>query len=147
MPPRIRRPKDKEELFDRLTSKDERGPFGSTVDVMFFSAAIGAHFQREEEFEESMEPMVFELFQKSMEHEAFFDLIGIYHTDGVEILSDEREDAKVEIFERYANGGLDLIRERLASSSGDPFDVVMRLMAEAHSEREPGDDGLLEGML
>lgn len=139
---RVRRPKKKSDILNRLTDRDENGPFGSHVDVMFFAAALGAYHDRKEEFEENLDPMVLELFTKTQARDAMFYMLPIHDQADLSLLRDSEEalDQRVQIFEEYANGGLSLIQERLSATGQTPENVVYELMHEAHRNREDAED-------
>jgi dnd system-associated protein 4 len=62
-------------------------------------------------------------------------------TDETEILGDDRVDDRLTIFEEYANGGLEIINERLSAQHRPPLDTLLDLVFE-YMETEAAKGGL-----
>jgi dnd system-associated protein 4 len=142
MPRRVRRPKDKEELFSTLV---EDGPFTTFREALVFGAALGVASQRRVPFDQTLEPIPWEVFGNTA-NEATMDMIAAVTTDDMNILADDGIDDRLTIFEEYANGGLEIIRERLANDPRPALDVVLDIVLD--HEGGPGKEGFdLESIL
>ncbi|MEH2178499.1 DNA phosphorothioation-associated protein 4 [Nostoc sp.] len=114
---RIRVAKDKAELVKSLVaSKDTTGPFQTYVDVLVFSAALGAKHKKRIALEEiskrDPDPIPQEHFV-SKGYDMLIKLLAITANKDISILSsnDENYDTqRIRIFEEYANGGLELLQ-------------------------------------
>src|SRR5947209_1766653 len=124
---RVRRPADKEDLLKALT--EEQMPFSTMAAAMIFAAALGYASGRRSKFEKSGEQIPWEVFANAGA-EPFIDMVAAVASDDKEILATERADDRVQIFEEYANGGLEIIRDRLAGSNRAPLDALLDLALE-----------------
>jgi dnd system-associated protein 4 len=133
----VRRPKDKELLFSRLL---EEGVFETYRDVMVFGAALGFARNRSESFEQSAEPIAWNVFSGAG-HEALVNMIAGVSKGDLNILSDDRFDERLTIFEDYANGGLNALKEVLSRSTTPALDIVLDLIAEMEKppQESPGE--------
>lgn len=125
MPRRVRRPKDKDELLATLV---EDGPFATFREVLVFAAALGVASQRRVSFEQTSEPIPWEVFGNTAA--PTMDMIAAVTSDDIDILADDRIDDRLTIFEEYANGGLEIIRERLANDPRPALDVILDIVLE-----------------
>ncbi len=57
-------------------------------------------------------------------------MIAAVTTDEIDILADDRIDDRLQIFEEYANGGLEVIRERLANDPRPALDVILDIVLD-----------------
>src|SRR5688572_16585023 len=85
-PDRVRRPKDKSELMDDLTKKNV---FASYRDLLGFAAALGSSLDERESFEQSAEPVAWEVFTNHPGNEALVDMLTAISTDDPSALSIE----------------------------------------------------------
>lgn len=129
MPRRVRRPKEKEEI---LTTLIEEGPFTTFREVLIFAASLGMTSGHRVGFDQTSEPIPWEVFGSSA-NEATIDMIAAATNDEPDILADDRIDDRLEIFEEYANGGLEIIRERLAGDARPPLDVILEIILDHES--------------
>lgn len=130
---RVRRPKDKEDLFKNLI---DEGVFATFREVLVFAAALGVAAGRRVAFDQSLEPIPWEVFANSSS-EALMDMIAAAASeDDADILADDRADDRLTIFEENANGGLEVIRERLANDPRPALDVVLEIVLEHEGEQQ-----------
>ncbi|WP_445629294.1 DNA phosphorothioation-associated protein 4 [Nostoc sp. DSM 114167] len=142
---RIRVAKDKAELMKSLVaSKDTTGPFQTYVEVMVFAAALGVKYKKRVPLGETTKrepsPIPQENFA-SLGYDLIIKLLGITETKDINILSsreEQDEDKRTQIFEEYANGGLEILQNELRGS----VDYSERLLLVLISER--GTKELLE---
>ncbi|MEH1851200.1 MAG: DNA phosphorothioation-associated protein 4 [Nostoc sp.] len=135
---RIRVAKDKAELVKSLVvSKDTTGPFQTYVEVMVFAAALGIKYKKRVPLGETTKrepsPIPQENFA-SLGYDLIIKLLGINETQDINILSsreEQDEDKRTQIFEEYANGGLEILQNELRGS----VDYSERLLLVLISER------------
>ena len=130
---RVRRSKDKSNLLDRLTKSENRAtsPFDSYRDVIIFCAALGWWRKRRVSFDSSDEPIRWETMTSLPGAEMLVNMLAVSQTDDPTILLDERFDDRIVIFEEYANGGLEVLRESLDQSPKPAVDVLRDLVMQA----------------
>ncbi|MBM0740247.1 DNA phosphorothioation-associated protein 4 [Phormidium sp. CLA17] len=119
---RIKVAKDKAKLVKALRAGEgSTGLFHTYVDVMVFAAALGAkrgkYIPVSEASKKDPDPIPQEHFV-SKGHDQTINLLAVNHTKEPKILSsdEELERKRIEIFESYANGGLEIIQEALRGS-------------------------------
>ncbi|MEH1965459.1 DNA phosphorothioation-associated protein 4 [Nostoc sp.] len=120
---RIRVAKDKAELVKSLVaSKDTTGPFQTYVEVMVFAAALGVKYKKRVPLGETTKrepsPIPQENFA-SLGYDLIIKLLGITETKDINILSsreEQDEDKRTQIFEEYANAGLEILQNELRGS-------------------------------
>ncbi|MBN3872853.1 DNA phosphorothioation-associated protein 4 [Nostoc sp. JL33] len=135
---RIRVAKDKAELVKSLVaSKDTTGPFQTYVEVIVFAAALGVKYKKRVPLGETTKrepsPIPQENFA-SLGYDLIIKLLGINETKDINILSsreEQDEDKRTQIFEEYANGGLEILQNELRGS----VDYSERLLLVLISER------------
>ena len=135
---RIRVAKDKAELVKSLVaSKDTTGPFQTYVEVMVFAAALGVKYKKRiplgETTKREPSPIPQENFA-SLGYDLIIKLLGVHETKDINILSsreEQDEDKRTQIFEEYANGGLEILQNELRGS----VDYSERLLLVLISER------------
>ncbi|MDZ8064119.1 MAG: DNA phosphorothioation-associated protein 4 [Nostoc sp. DedQUE08] len=135
---RIRVAKDKAELVKSLVaSKDTTGPFQTYVEVMVFAAALGVKYKKRVPLGETTKrepsPIPQENFA-SLGYDLIIKLLAINETKDINILSsreEQDEDKRTQIFEEYANGGLEILQNELRGS----VDYSERLLLVLISER------------
>ncbi|MGK7933398.1 MAG: DNA phosphorothioation-associated protein 4 [Microcystaceae cyanobacterium] len=134
---RIRIAKDKADLVKALADFDEgNGPFQTYADVMAFAAVLGANYQQRlslTAIAKEPSPISLEVFQ-SRGYDPLIKLLAIVDTQDPKIISSldaEAEQQRVQLFEEYANGGLQKLQEQLRGS----VDYTERLLLILNQER------------
>ncbi len=122
---RVNRPKDKDDLLKQLT---EQGPFQDNRDVLVFAAALGWYEGRQVPLGVKGEAIRWETATNRRGTEPLTNMIAAVRTGDPEILAADRFDERLEIFEEYANGGLEILRGMLASDPRPPVDVILGLI-------------------
>lgn len=138
---KIRVAKDKADLVKSLIiSKETTGPFQTYADVMVFAAALGARRKKRLPLEEISKrdplPIGIEIFI-SRGYEVAIKLLAIAETKDINILSpsDENyEEQRIQIFEEYANGGLEILQEELRGSVDYSERLLLLLMSERNKQ-------------
>lgn len=134
---RIRIAKDKAELVQALVnSAGTTGPFQTYADVMAFAAALGANKKKRIPLgiiSKEPAPIGVEIFI-SRGYDFAIKLIAVFATDDPKILSaydPANEEKRIHIFEEYANGGLEILREELRGA----VDYTERILLVLSRER------------
>lgn len=136
---RIRLPKDKDDFIESLLSSEEgRGPFQFKVDVLAFAAIIAATENHKVPFSEATkEPIRQEVFDRQG-YDTVMNLLAVYDAGTPAVLSDEDDsiEQRASIFEAYANGGLELLREKFRGAP-DYLNEVLLLINEKKKKEGP----------
>jgi dnd system-associated protein 4 len=140
--PRIKVAKDKAELVQKLLDiKGSTGTFQTYADIVVFAATVGAKYRRRIPFKEisnnEPSPISLDVFI-SRGYDSVIKLIAVTETQDIKILSTENpqaEETRVKIFEEYANGGLEKLRDDLRGA----VDYTERLLLILNAERFPED--------
>jgi dnd system-associated protein 4 len=125
--------KDKRELIEQLASQR---PFRENRDVLVFAAAVGWHERRRVPLATKDEPIRWETATNRRGTEPLANMIAAVESNDPEILSDDRFDERLEIFEQYANGGLEVLRGLLASEPRAAVDVILELVQKISRSEE-----------
>ncbi len=139
---RIKKPKDKEEVINRLLFKktNKQGIFESYYEIMTFAASIGIKHKGDRlnngyiEFTDSLEPVNLGYFNQD-----FIDLIAIKHKNDARYLDWEDDELviseKIKIFESYINGGLSIIEDKIQNSTNILEDITQLVLKELSSAK------------
>ena len=128
---RIKRPKDKEEVFEALVNSDDK-IFDSFKDLMVFAACVGYAFEQKVKLASgTLEAIDFSVFKGECD-EALFNMIGLADTEDSLVLdnTEKRNDEKATYFEEYANAGLDMIRTKVMEAPGRYLQNLLDFMSE-----------------
>ena len=136
--PRIKVAKDKAELVQKLLdSKGTTGAFQTYADAIAFAASLGAKYQKQIQLNEISQsepaPISLEVFM-SRGYDRLIKLIAVTHTQDIKILSTQDaaiEARRVKIFEEYANGGLEHLKNELRGA----VDYTERLVLILNAQR------------
>ena len=136
---RIRIAKDKAALVKSLVNtKETTGAFQTYADAIVFAAALGAKYKKRlplSEISKEPSPISLEIFI-SRGYDWVIKLLAIAETEDPKILAIEDRDAEEKrslIFEEYANGGLEKLRDELRGA----VDYTERLLLILNAERFP----------
>lgn len=137
---RLRRPKDKEALLKILV---DDGPFEAYRDVLVFAAALGFREHRRSPIEQEGEAIRWDAAINRLGTDELSQMIAVSEADDAEILSEERFDERLRIFEEYANGGLallgELLQARPKSASGLMRELVQQAFRTDNDDEAPPD--------
>jgi dnd system-associated protein 4 len=139
---RLNRPRDKDDLLLQLT---EQGPFQEYRDVLVFAAALGWHNAHRVPLGAKGEPIRWDVATHRRGTEPLANMIAAAATDDPEIVAGDRFEERLEIFEEYANGGLELLRGMLATDPRAPVDVILALVQKVCRADDPVDQVDLSG--
>lgn len=135
---RIRVARDKAELVKSLIgSTENNSPFQTYADVILFAAVLGAKQQQRiplgEISKKEPGPISIEIFI-ARGYDPVMKLIAIAATENINVISPDRSDVeqqRIQIFEEYANGGLDLLDRELCGAVDYTERILLMLSVEA----------------
>ncbi|HBE18248.1 MAG TPA: DNA phosphorothioation-associated protein 4 [Cyanobacteria bacterium UBA11149] len=135
---RIRVAKDKADLVKALVASAETtGPFQTYADAIAFAAAMGAKKKKRSPLgivaKREPGPIALEIFV-SRGYDVIMKLLAIAQKKEAKILSafDARaEEERIHIFEEYANGGLEILRDEFVGA----VDYTERLLLILSNQR------------
>lgn len=143
---RIRVAKDKADLVKSLVDlPGTTGPFPTYADVMVFAASLGAKRKKRSPLgtiAKEPNPIAIEVFV-SRGYDRVLKLLAIADTQDTKILSptDEiAEEKRIHIFEEYANGGLDILRNELRGAV-DYSDRLLLILSAERFKKETPEEG------
>lgn len=141
---RIKIAKDKTKLVRELKASDDTtGPFSTFVDVLVFAAALGARRKKRVplgEFARDLDPIRRDYFDNNRA-DLVINLLAISETQEQKILAQDEvaDDQRVEIFEEYANGGLEILQDELRGAV-DYSEQILLIMVSERLKQQPEDD-------
>ncbi|PNU18660.1 DNA phosphorothioation-associated protein 4 [Geothermobacter hydrogeniphilus] len=112
MADRVRRPVEFDKMLNEL--RDE-GIFKTYKDALVFAACLGKNRGKRVAFEKSGEPINLQIFSAEFD-QMVLNCIAISENSEPEIMGKDREDEKVRIFEEYACGGLEILKNEFWDS-------------------------------
>jgi dnd system-associated protein 4 len=143
---RIRVAKDKADLVKSLVDTDNTtGPFPTYADVMVFAAALGAKRKKRSPLgtiAKEPSPIALEVFV-SRGYDLVLKLLAITETKDAKILSvfDEKtEEQRTHIFEEYANGGLEILRDEMRGAVDYTERLILILASERKKKEQPQEE-------
>ncbi|NLG32054.1 MAG: DNA phosphorothioation-associated protein 4 [Syntrophomonadaceae bacterium] len=139
---RIRAPKDKKALIDKLVRGDDNHPpFRTQADLLNFAAALA--FSRGgvvQPFTESLDnPIRQEVFERQG-YDTAINLVALAMTEDIKILvaTDEAEATRIQYFEELANAGLEILQNELEGVV-DPLEHLLLLVGRQRQD-ENGEE-------
>jgi dnd system-associated protein 4 len=142
-------PKDKADFLKELVDKDS--PFNELRDVLFFAAVVGWREGRRVPLSGRGEAIRWDVMSNRLGTEIVMDMIAVAtNPDDKELLSEAREGERIAILEEYANGGLEVLKERVGTAGVLPLQTVMvHLLQEClrSGDEAPGNRGLADKVL
>ncbi|MBO9997934.1 MAG: DNA phosphorothioation-associated protein 4 [Cyanobacteria bacterium SID2] len=139
---RVRVAKDKAEFVRGLVVSDSElsPPFQTYADVLAFAAALGMQRQQRSPFTEVSNrepaPISLEIFV-SRGYDRLFKLLAVVETGDPNVLSPTAADAeklRVQTFEEYANGGLEILQGELRGAIDYTEQLLLVMSAKRFSE-------------
>lgn len=144
---RIRVAKDKADLVKSLVaSEGTTGPFQTYADAMAFAAALGAKRKKRSPLgtisNKEPGPIALEVFV-SRGYDVVFKLLAIAEMKDAKILSifdDKSEEQRLQIFEEYANGGFEILRDELRGAVDYSERILLIMNAERFKQESTQED-------
>lgn len=141
MKDRVRPPRELEALLDELKAK---GVFQTKQKGMMFAAAFGYALDSTKSGGEPVagvgEGIRLEYFQKPRD-DGYIDALAVAHHGMLDVLSEEQQPERVEVFERYAHAGLKELRRRLDADKRSELDVVCEILDDFGGLGSTSGDG------
>jgi dnd system-associated protein 4 len=127
-------------LMDNLTqavpgSGRSEGIFKSRQKVLMFAAALGVKKGERRPLDKRGESIRYSIFQRAID-DTFIGAVAIAATADLRVLSSERIDERITIFEEYAHAGLAELHT-LLSKPGDDLECILQTVMEARNCNEP----------
>jgi dnd system-associated protein 4 len=122
---RVRRPADFDQILSDLTVSG--GIFKTYKDVLVFAASLGFKRQFKKEFSKTSEPIELHIFHADFD-QSVLNCIGVAETSDHKILANERDAEKIRIFEEYAYGGLEIMKNEIWEQQIDWEDGLVTLI-------------------
>lgn len=140
MATRLKRGKDKEDFYKKLVN-DEDSPFLQFSHVFLMAACVGYMHGKKEDLVPGGEQIPWSVFNDDAD-QAIVNAIAFAETNDLNILlsTEEQTDRKFEIIEKYANGGIRILKERLLDTPGKSLDNLMDLIFEHETKTADGSD-------
>lgn len=115
-----------EEAYQVLGNRNDK-IFDSMKDVMVFCALIALRKGKSRKAIEKRggEPIKIDIFRQDDKN--IIDIIALHEYENLEILTEEKNDEKLTIFEEYANAGMTYIYERF---KGIPTNMEIRKLID-----------------
>ena len=150
---RITPPKELEEVLENLVSSGPTTPipiFATKEKAMMFAAALGRYRDKRTPLKKKGEGIRYDIFQKAVD-DGLIDNMAVATEENLNILSPDKLDERVTIFEEYAHTGLLEMNKLCFEVEGDPLDNLIRLTDEVRGvdedEIEGVDPSVLKGLI
>lgn len=144
----VRIGKDKLDFVKLLTAEkgEAHGPFETMADVLVFAASLGVKKDRRAKLGPAApDPIRLETFDRR-EYIDVINLIALTGKGDARVLSKAEEDERLAIFEEFANGGLEVLREYLSEGTNITQRLLLLLNEERNAKEEDLDLSDLVGM-
>jgi dnd system-associated protein 4 len=134
-PRRVRRPKDKEDLVQRLTDGKD-AVFPTYRELLIFAASLGFFHEQKKGFTSSAEPIPWSYFANTP-GEQLVDMLTAATVSDPSALGSTAEhfNLRLELFEQYANGGLEILHKELQLSNAPPDEVIRNMRHRSRTSR------------
>jgi len=141
---RVRRPADKEELIARLAGDSPNALFPSVRHLFVFAAALAkVEGKGVPPADSSPDAIRLELFQRESGHELLIQMLAVLeYKDDLEILEEDRAAQRVEIFEQYVNGGLEILQAHFNANRQARDDDALQLLVDQYLDRQKPEGGV-----
>jgi dnd system-associated protein 4 len=139
---RIRRPKEQEEMYRKLTDQEELGGiFSSFKDIFMLAGIVGFMYKKRKTFTNTLEQIHWNVFNCETD-ETVINAVALAETGDITIINidDEAFDRKITIYEEYAAGGLeylyDTIMENPRYALDNYYDFLKNMENEVSVEKK-----------
>jgi dnd system-associated protein 4 len=109
------------QLAETVNPATKRSLFPTMRELLCFAAALGFQMNRRIELGETTAEVDGRVFDNLDSAVDMIYLVGLAGTGDVAILQPDREEDLIEVFEEYANGGLQILDEWLRAQGGDVY--------------------------
>lgn len=126
---RVKRPSDFEELLTKLKEQ----VFETYKDALIFAACYGIKKEHRLQFKKSGEPIPLSVFSNDRD-QMIMNVIAMSDRGcDPNIMSDDRTEEKLTIFEEYACGGLALLSNKLDLTDDELVDALTTIIMETNA--------------
>lgn len=139
-PRRIRPPKEYEALMDKLI---DGGIFETKQAMMMFAASLGRRFTGPKPLGSPGEGIRWYIFEKAGD-DAFVNALALVYKNDINVLDPdggEGEDVQ-SIFEQYASGGFQYIKQHVVDAPGDFLYNALAIVQQFQMTQQPSPAGL-----
>lgn len=145
---RIRRPALDDDFLKSLTPEKGQEPaFATMADALVFLAAFAYYRNlRRRPFEKTAEPIPASVFINGG-YDGFIDLLTADAAQDYEILSSNRTDERIEIFEELAAAGISELQDVIERERRSPVDVIRDLALDTFTEMRDAERPDFEQLL
>ncbi|GGC76530.1 hypothetical protein GCM10007216_03860 [Thalassobacillus devorans] len=129
---RIRRPKEQEHIYTKLTDKNEFGIFESYKDLFMLSLVVGYLEDKRHPFNETLEQLHWQVFKERTD-EPIINMIAFLETQNFMLLSsptEEHFDEKITIAEEYAAGGAEKVYNLVMEDEKNALQKIIDYLQE-----------------
>jgi dnd system-associated protein 4 len=132
---RIRRPKDQEEYYDKLTDQSEFGIFSTYKDVFMAAGVLGFMEKRRREFSSSLDGIDWNRFNLETD-ETIINSVAISELGDPKLVNtdDETFVKKIEIFEEYAAAGVEILYKKVMEDPKKALNLYIELIMSMEAE-------------
>jgi dnd system-associated protein 4 len=137
---RVKRPKDRDELFVALCSKENELNIELFSDVFTLAASIGFKYDKFVPFDKSAETIRWETFREHSK--VALRMIAFTHTNDPEVIlegNESGENKMLEVVEGFANGGCDILQREIIDAVENGIDrltAIMELIMSGYENNE-----------
>jgi dnd system-associated protein 4 len=145
---RVRRPNDKEKLFESLTKGEKEYNFEFFKDIFILAACMGFEEGSPAPFSKTLEPIQWEIFSEDQRY--MMKMIALADTKDHTILveGDDDGDRMLKIVEGYANRGLEIIEKKINEGNAkgiNRLDTIVEMLMSGYDGVElEGEPDILE---
>ena len=141
---RINISKDVENLVRKLSGHDDSdGLFDTLAEALAFAAAYGFQKGFKKDIEDSAQDPISQQVFRNKGLDPLINLIAVVEEADPLVLesTNEKEQERISIFEKYAYGGLLLLKDELEGSPND-VETVLRLIIDEYNQQNTEGTGL-----
>ena len=130
----------KKEIYDPLVdSKSDYQVFSKYRDLFLLAACIGYKEKKKVKMTGNVSDrgeLHWEMFERDNTDLATINAIALSEISDINVILDNEEmlDRKIKIIEEYANGGIQIIKEKVLDMPGDPLDNLINYIFEELKE-------------
>ncbi len=133
MAERIRRPELYKDLMDELVN--EKKVFQTLKDLMVFAASLGFKRDKRKSFDKSAEQIQLHIFSGRFDQTVINAIAVASSKNDPMIMSTDRTDERIRIFEEYACGGLEILQSEFRDGKiSDWEDSLLTVIMQEQSD-------------
>jgi len=129
---RVRRPSEFDEM---LTEFKNKKVFSTYKDAILFAACLGFKRKKRVAFSKTSEPIHLQYFSDEF-NKAVINILAVAESSNLLFMGKEKEGERIEIFEEYACGGLEIIKNELWDTKLDVSKGLASLIMQEQESDE-----------